>query len=46
MQMVRRDNITQTPTLVFVTGGGVRTPVAGNQPYALLARFLDEMLKR
>ena len=46
MQMVRRDNITQTPTLVFVTRGGVRTPVAGNQPYTLLARFLDEMLKR
>lgn len=46
MEMVRRDNIIQTPTLVFVTSGGVRTPVAGNQPYSLLARFLDEMLKR
>lgn len=46
MEMVRRDQITQTPTLVFVTRGGVRTKVAGNQPYALLARYLDEMLKR
>lgn len=45
MEMIRRDHITQTPTLVFVTSGGVRTPVAGYQPYALLARFLDEMLK-
>jgi protein-disulfide isomerase len=46
MEMVRRDQITQTPTLVFVAKDGVRTKVAGNQPYSLLARFLDEMLKR
>jgi len=46
MEMVRRDHVTQTPTLVFVTRGGVRTPVGGYQPYALLSRYLDEMLKR
>jgi protein-disulfide isomerase len=46
MEMVGRDHVTQTPTLVFVTSSGVRTKVAGNQPYAVLARFLDEMLKR
>jgi protein-disulfide isomerase len=45
MKMVHRDGITQTPTLVFVTNG-TRTKVAGNQPYALLAQFLNEMLKR
>jgi protein-disulfide isomerase len=45
MEMVRRDGITQTPTLVFVTGG-TRTKVPGNQPYALLTQYLNEMLKR
>jgi protein-disulfide isomerase len=45
MEMVHRDEITQTPTLVFVTNG-TRTKVAGNQSYTLLAQFLDEMLKR
>jgi protein-disulfide isomerase len=45
MEMVRRDGITQTPTLVFVTNG-TRTKVPGNQPYALLAQYLNEMLKR
>ena len=46
MEMVRRDHVTQTPTFVFVTSGGIRAPVDGYQPCALLAPYLDQMLKR